>query len=183
VLRIDLWIWTTFAHGADANLIPLRGKIRDAVSGELIPARLSVQSADRARWYFVKSSDPRGGAIDVLNGVAPRAPRVQIESQFPINKLEFVVNGDVVVSRAVTSQQRSDKHSSPWREAKIGRSKPKARAGSSLAASKRPSGRVRFAHTAPWYFDQPSREIRPHRTRSATRCSASKRRSPAIASC
>jgi hypothetical protein len=41
----------------------LQGEIRDADSGQLLPARLYIQSADGTKWFFAKSGDPKGSAI------------------------------------------------------------------------------------------------------------------------
>ena len=41
----------------------LQGEIRDSESGQLLPARLYIQSADGANWFFAKSADPKGSAI------------------------------------------------------------------------------------------------------------------------
>ncbi len=41
----------------------LQGEIRDAESGQLLPARLYIQSADGTKWFFAKSADPKGSAI------------------------------------------------------------------------------------------------------------------------
>jgi hypothetical protein len=43
--------------------VPLRGEIRDAESGQLLPARLYIQSAEGTKWFFAKSGDPKGSAI------------------------------------------------------------------------------------------------------------------------
>ena len=41
----------------------LQGEIRDAESGQLLPARLYIQSADGTKWFFAKSADAKGSAI------------------------------------------------------------------------------------------------------------------------
>lgn len=41
----------------------LRGEIRDAASGELLPARITIQSADGAKWFFAKSANANGSAL------------------------------------------------------------------------------------------------------------------------
>lgn len=41
----------------------LRGEIRDADSGEMLPARISIQSADGTKWFFAKSADSKGSAL------------------------------------------------------------------------------------------------------------------------
>ena len=41
----------------------LRGEIRDAESGELLPARISIQSEDGTKWFFAKSADAKGSAL------------------------------------------------------------------------------------------------------------------------
>ena len=41
----------------------LLGEIRDADSGQLLPARLYIQSADGSKWFFAKSADAKGSAI------------------------------------------------------------------------------------------------------------------------
>lgn len=51
------------ALSADPVAMPLRGEIRDADTGELLPARLYIQSADGAKWFFAKSADAKGSAI------------------------------------------------------------------------------------------------------------------------
>ncbi len=50
--------WSGSGHAAS-----LQGEIRDADSGRLLPARLYIQSADGAKWFFAKSADPKGSAI------------------------------------------------------------------------------------------------------------------------
>ncbi|MFM9965670.1 MAG: hypothetical protein ACKV2Q_31170 [Planctomycetaceae bacterium] len=41
----------------------LQGEIRDSDSGQLLPARLYIQSADGAKWFFAKSADAMGAAL------------------------------------------------------------------------------------------------------------------------
>lgn len=41
----------------------LRGEVRDADSGQLLPARLYIQSADGTKWFFAKSADAKGSAL------------------------------------------------------------------------------------------------------------------------
>ncbi|MBC7818875.1 MAG: hypothetical protein IAG10_18455 [Planctomycetaceae bacterium] len=56
-------IGATSAFPADPPAVPLRGEIRDADSGQLLPARLYIQSADGTKWFFAKSADVKGSAI------------------------------------------------------------------------------------------------------------------------
>ncbi|MBM3971588.1 MAG: hypothetical protein FJ302_17275 [Planctomycetes bacterium] len=56
-------IGVTSALSADPPIVPLRGEIRDAETGLLLPARLYIQSADGARWFFAKSADAQGSAL------------------------------------------------------------------------------------------------------------------------
>ena len=46
------------ALSSDILATSLTGEIRDAESGQLLPARLYIQSADGAKWFFAKSADP-----------------------------------------------------------------------------------------------------------------------------
>ena len=65
-LIILLLIVATFGPvGTTHELIAavLRGEIRDAESGELLPARISIQSEDGTKWYFAKSADTNGSAL------------------------------------------------------------------------------------------------------------------------
>ncbi|GDY08045.1 hypothetical protein LBMAG52_15310 [Planctomycetia bacterium] len=48
---------------AEPSAVPLRGEIRDAESGQLLPARLYIQSADGTKWFFAKSADAKGSAL------------------------------------------------------------------------------------------------------------------------
>src|SRR5207249_5176583 len=54
---------TTSVSAAEPLPISLRGEIRDADSDQLLPARLYIQSADGAKWFFAKSADLDGSAI------------------------------------------------------------------------------------------------------------------------
>ncbi|HLQ43566.1 MAG TPA: hypothetical protein VK137_02460, partial [Planctomycetaceae bacterium] len=54
---------TTSVSAAEPLPISLRGEIRDADSDQLLPARLYIQSADGAKWFFAKSADLNGSAI------------------------------------------------------------------------------------------------------------------------
>lgn len=56
-------IGVTSALSAGPPIVPLRGEIRDAETGLLLPARLYIQSADGARWFFAKSADAQGSAL------------------------------------------------------------------------------------------------------------------------
>ena len=62
---LALIIASSRGPGANHKLLAseLRGEIRDADSGELLPARISIQSADGAKWFFAKSADVKGSAL------------------------------------------------------------------------------------------------------------------------
>lgn len=62
---LALVIASSRGPGANHKLLAseLRGEIRDADSGELLPARISIQSADGAKWFFAKSADVKGSAL------------------------------------------------------------------------------------------------------------------------
>ena len=62
LMIVGLMSFVIPASAADA-ITALRGEIRDAESGQLLPARLYIQSADGAKWFFAKSADPKGSAI------------------------------------------------------------------------------------------------------------------------
>lgn len=63
----------------------LRGEIRDADSGQLLPARLYIQSADGAKWFFAKSADEKGSAL-----VYDRARENSIEKHTTLSAHPFV---------------------------------------------------------------------------------------------
>ena len=53
---LALIIASSRGPGANHKLLAseLRGEIRDADSGELLPARISIQSAEGAKWFFAR---------------------------------------------------------------------------------------------------------------------------------
>lgn len=63
----------------------LHGEIRDADSGQLLPARLYIQSADGAKWFFAKSADQKGSAL-----VYDRAREKSIEKHTTLSAHPFV---------------------------------------------------------------------------------------------
>jgi hypothetical protein len=73
------------AISADPPNITLRGEIRDAESGEPLPARLYIQSADGAKWFFAKSADAKGSAL-----VYDRAREKSIEKHTTLSAHPFV---------------------------------------------------------------------------------------------
>ncbi|TXT36581.1 MAG: hypothetical protein FD138_937 [Planctomycetota bacterium] len=73
------------AFSADTPNVSLRGEIRDAESGDLLPARLYIQSADGAKWFFAKSADAKGSAI-----VYDRAREKSIEKHTTLSAHPFV---------------------------------------------------------------------------------------------
>lgn len=63
----------------------LHGEIRDAESGQLLPARLYIQSADGAKWFFAKSADANGSAL-----IYDRAREKSIEKHTTLSAHPFV---------------------------------------------------------------------------------------------
>lgn len=63
----------------------LRGEIHDAESGQLLAARLYIQSADGAKWFFAKSADEKGSAL-----VYDRAREKSIEKHTTLSAHPFV---------------------------------------------------------------------------------------------
>lgn len=55
---------------ANAKPIRLRGEIVDDESGQPLPAKVSVKSAN-GTWYFPKSASPQGSAVEYKRQVAP----------------------------------------------------------------------------------------------------------------
>ncbi len=71
---------------AELSAAELRGEIRDAESGQRLPARLYIQSADgEQKWFFAKSADPNGSAI-----VYDRAREKSIEKHTTLSAHPFV---------------------------------------------------------------------------------------------
>lgn len=70
---------------ADSPTVLLRGEIRDAESGQLLPARLYIQSADGMKWFFAKSAAPNGSAL-----VYDRAREKSIEKHTTLSAHPFV---------------------------------------------------------------------------------------------
>lgn len=68
-----------------ANAASLRGEIRDAESGQLLPARLYIQSADGTKWFFAKSADSKGSAL-----VYDRAREKSVEKHTTLSAHPFV---------------------------------------------------------------------------------------------
>ncbi len=73
------------AISSEAPNVALRGEIRDAESGVLLPARLYIQSADGAKWFFAKSADAKGSAL-----VYDRAREKCIEKHTTLSAHPFV---------------------------------------------------------------------------------------------
>ena len=73
------------ALSADSSSASLRGEIRDAESGQLLPARLYIQSADGAKWFFAKSADAKGSAL-----VYDRGREKSIEKHTTLSAHPFV---------------------------------------------------------------------------------------------
>lgn len=65
----------------------LRGEIHDADSGQLLPARLYIQSADGAKWFFAKSADEKGSAL-----VYDRAREKSVEKHTTLSAHPFVAD-------------------------------------------------------------------------------------------
>lgn len=71
---------------AELPAAELHGEIRDAESGQLLPARLYIQSADGdQKWFFAKSADPNGSAI-----VYDRGREKSIEKHTTLSAHPFV---------------------------------------------------------------------------------------------
>ena len=70
---------------ADPSAVPLRGEIHDAESGQLLPARLYIQSADGTKWFFAKSADAKGSAI-----VYDKAREKSVEKHTTLSAHPFV---------------------------------------------------------------------------------------------
>ena len=77
--------FSTLASAEDLPAVSLRGEIRDADSGQLLPARLYIQSADGTKWFFAKSADEKGSAL-----VDDRGREKSIEKHTTLSAYPFV---------------------------------------------------------------------------------------------
>ena len=87
--------------------------------------------------------------------------RGEVLSEQPLESLELIFNGEVAMKLAPQNQRTAQQafRTEIHQEVKT--------TGSGWVAWRcfetRPGGRVRFAHTAPWYVEQPSTPLRPRR--------------------
>lgn len=82
---LALFGWTAVAAAQEAT-VTLRGTIIDSETDKLVAARMSVKSAD-GKWYFPKSDDPVGTAIEYRKQVGPTS----LEQHVTLSAHPFVV--------------------------------------------------------------------------------------------
>lgn len=85
VLMIAAWMCYAVPALAADSTTTLHGEICDADSGQLLPARLYIQSADGTKWFFAKSAAPNGSAL-----VYDRAREKSIEKHTTLSAHPFV---------------------------------------------------------------------------------------------
>ena len=71
---------------AQEEMFTLRGEIVDAITEQPVAARISVKSAD-GKWYFPKSADPAGTAIEYKKQAGPTS----LEQHVTLSAHPFVV--------------------------------------------------------------------------------------------
>lgn len=100
------------AISAEAPNVALRGEIRDAESGVLLPARLYIQSADGAKWFFAKSADAKGSAL-----VYDRAREKSIEKHTTLSAHPFVA--EVPPGKYTLTVERGKEYLTATREVEV----------------------------------------------------------------
>jgi hypothetical protein len=86
-LRVLLFVSLIGMLSADLPAAELRGEIRDADGGQMLPARLYIQSFDGAKWFFAKSADANGSAL-----IYDKAREKSIEKHTTLSAHPFVVD-------------------------------------------------------------------------------------------
>ena len=84
-LLLALFGWTSLAV-AQESTVSLRGKIVDSDSKLPVAARVYVQSAD-GKWFFPKSADPAGTAVEYKKQIGPTS----LEQHVTLSAHPFVV--------------------------------------------------------------------------------------------
>ena len=100
------------AISAEAPNVALRGEIRDVESGVLLPARLYIQSADGAKWFFAKSADAKGSAL-----VYDRAREKSIEKHTTLSAHPFVA--EVPPGKYTLTVERGKEYLTATREVEV----------------------------------------------------------------
>ncbi len=98
---------------ADLPAVPLRGEIRDAESGQLLPARLYIQSADGTKWFFAKSADAKGSAL-----VYDRAREKSIEKHTTLSAHPFVA--ELPSGKYTLTVERGKEYLTATKEVEVG---------------------------------------------------------------
>jgi hypothetical protein len=107
------------------------------------------------------NNQPAGTTLPSAQGPLNLAVQGEVLSEYPLANLEVVVNGQVVQTiRPQNSPCRAGHTKSSFSTV--------LEMGTSgwlcvRAFEDRPDGRVRFAHTAPWWIEIPGRPLRPRR--------------------
>jgi hypothetical protein len=105
---------------------------------------------------------PPGARVTMKGGKSRRVEITgEVISDEPVKAIEIILNGEVICRLAPKPRlNRNDANEAKFRETieLIGSSWIVVRCWES-----RPAGRIRFAHTAPWFFDVPDAPLRPRR--------------------
>ena len=101
-----------------------------------------------------------GATFEVSNSTEEFALQCDVRSEHPLERVELIVNGEV-------AQQFTPANTRDGVAFVSEITVPFRPQGSSWLAwrcfEQRPDGRLRFAHTAPWYFNVPGQPLRPRR--------------------
>lgn len=101
------------AFSADPSMVSLRGEIRDAESGQLLPARLYIQSADGTKWFFAKSANAKGLAL-----VYDRAREKSIEKHTTLSAHPFVA--ELPPGKYTLTVERGKEYLTATKEVEVG---------------------------------------------------------------
>ena len=101
------------AFSADTPTVSLRGEIRDAESGQLLPARLYIQSADGTKWFFAKSADAKGSAL-----VYDRAREKSIEKHTTLSAHPFIA--ELPPGKYTLTVERGKEYLTATKEVEVG---------------------------------------------------------------
>lgn len=101
-----------------------------------------------------------GATLAATDAATEFALRCDIRSEHPLEAIELIMNGEVVQRFEPANRAASE----PFRDEVATRLRPDGNAWFAWRCfERRPAGRFRFAHSAPWYVTAPGRPLRPRR--------------------